>query len=266
MSRLSDQQYLLDQQYRDASNLNARIQLHVRFRTNRYGWLRWVFDQFGLPAHSRILELGCGPGRLWLDNLPRIPAGWDITLSDFSPGMLDEAKRNLVGSPHPFQCKVIDAQSIPFDDGQFDAVIANHMLYHVPDRQKALAEIQRVLKPGGRFYAATNGRAHLQEIEDLVHGFYPDAIKWREQMAQSFTLETGAEQLSRWFAHISLRRYEDGLVVTEAGPLVAYVLSGLFGASFSDAQSTQFRHYVEGEIAARGAIRITKDSGLFEAH
>jgi SAM-dependent methyltransferase len=263
---LSDQPYLLNQQYHDASNLNARIELHVRFSTNRYGWLRWVFDQLSLPERCRILELGCGPGRLWLDNLARILASWDITLSDFSPGMLDEARRNLGDGPRPFRFEVIDAQSIPFDDEQFDAVIANHMLFHVPDRARALAEIRRVLRPGGRFYAATNGRAHLQEIEDLVHGFYPDAVKWREQMAQSFTLETGAVELARWFAHVSLRRYEDGLVVTEAGPLVAYVLSGLFGASFSGEQSTQFRRFVEDEIAAHGAIRITKDSGLFEAY
>jgi hypothetical protein len=84
-------------------------------------------------------------------------------------------------------------------------------------------------------------------------------------MARSFTLETGAAELARWFAHVNLRRYEDGLVVTDAAPLVAYVLSGLFGASFSDEQSTAFRRFVEDEVAARGAIRITKDSGVFEA-
>src|SRR5437868_570166 len=57
-----------------------------------------------------------------------------ITLSDFSPGMLQEARQNLAGSPQSFSFQVIDAQSIPLDAGSCDCVIANHMLYHVPDR------------------------------------------------------------------------------------------------------------------------------------
>jgi len=126
MSKLSDQKYLLTEQYKNASNLNARFQLHERFSTNKYGWHRWVFDQLHLPPSCRILELGCGPGYLWLKNNDRIPDGWEITLSDFSPGMLQEAQQNLSPSDHPFTFEVIDAQSIPFADESFDAIIANH--------------------------------------------------------------------------------------------------------------------------------------------
>jgi len=61
--------------------------------------MQWVFDQFNLAAKSRILEVGCGPGLLWLQNVARIPEGWDITLSDFSPGMLDEAANRRPGRP-----------------------------------------------------------------------------------------------------------------------------------------------------------------------
>ena len=75
MSKLSDQDYLLTDQYRNASNLNARIQLHVRFSTNKYSWMRWVFDQLDLPPHCHILELGCGSGELWRKNMQRIPEG-----------------------------------------------------------------------------------------------------------------------------------------------------------------------------------------------
>ncbi len=63
MSRMSDQQYLLRDQYRDASKLDARVQLHKRFSTSAYGWCLCVFDQLNLPRKSHILELGCGPGR-----------------------------------------------------------------------------------------------------------------------------------------------------------------------------------------------------------
>ena len=81
-----------------------------------------------------------------VDYASRIPAGWSITLSDFSPGMLDAAWRNLVVTGRAFQFKEIDAQSIPFEDETFDAVIANHMLYHVPDRPKAIAGDQTCIE------------------------------------------------------------------------------------------------------------------------
>jgi ubiquinone/menaquinone biosynthesis C-methylase UbiE len=146
---LNDRDYL-KKQYKDSSNLDARIRLHQRFSVNKYGWHPWVFDHFDLPPACQILELGCGPGSLWLDNRTRIPPGWEITLSDFSTGMLEDARRNL--DPQcQFKYKVIDAQSIPCENGYFDAVIANHMLYHVSNRPAALAEIRRVLKPAGHF-------------------------------------------------------------------------------------------------------------------
>ncbi len=160
----SNQTYLLTHQYNNAQKLGSRIQLHERFSTNTYDWQRWVFDHFNMPSQGNVLEIGCGPGMLWLKNADRIPELWNITLSDFSAGMLQEAQNNLRNIPHPFTFKVIDAQSIPFEDEHFDMIVANHMLYHVPDRAKALAEIRRILKPGGHFYAATNGKHHMQEM------------------------------------------------------------------------------------------------------
>ncbi|MBO0795835.1 MAG: class I SAM-dependent methyltransferase, partial [Ktedonobacteraceae bacterium] len=174
MPEVSDRKYLLQEQYKNASNLNARVELHRRFSTSKAHWQHWVFEQFATAANSRILELGCGPAHLWRDNIERIPAGWDITLSDFSAGMLAEAQRNLEGSAHTFRFRVIDAQTIPFESESLDVVIANHMLYHVPDRARALGEIQRVLKKGGRLYAATNGQNHLWEISDLIRRVSPE--------------------------------------------------------------------------------------------
>ena len=117
-----------------------------------------------LSADARILEIGYGPADLWVQNLDRLPAGWTITLTDFSVGMIEAAQRNLAGAGRPFTFRPMNAQSIPFDTATFDAVIANHMLYHVPDLTKAVAEIHSVLKPGGTLYAATNGKGHLREL------------------------------------------------------------------------------------------------------
>src|SRR5215218_2532688 len=211
MSNIADQSYLREQ-YKNAANLNDLIQLHLRFSTNPYDFHMWVFDQLKLAPDSRVLELGCGPGSLWRPNLARIPKGWQITLTDFSPGMLAEARANLVGA-HPFMFEQADAQAIPFADAGFDAVIANHMLYHVPDRAKAFTEIRRVLRPGGRFYAATNGENHLRELHELVQQFDPTLGLWNRM---TFRLENGADELAPHFQHVLLHRYESALIVTEA--------------------------------------------------
>src|SRR6266568_4717285 len=226
MSKASDQNYLLHEQYRNASNLNARLQLHQRFSLNTYDWYRWIYDQLAIASESRILELGCGSGRLWLNNSERLPKDWHITLSDFSVGMIQEAQQNLRDNRHSFTFQVIDAQSIPFGDENFDVVIANHMLYHIPDLPQALSEIRRVLRPGGRLYASTFGRKHMQEIDELIHQIIPNAGWWGPDGNASFTLENGREVLSPWFSQVSLRCYDDALRVTEVEPLITYVLSG----------------------------------------
>jgi len=260
MDRMSDQRYMLEKQYKNAGNLNARAALHARFGTNEYPWSRWVFDHFDLPADGHILELGCGPALFWRGNLNRIPATWNITLSDFSPGMVQEARDHLSASEHPFTFEQIDAQSIPFPDASFDAVTANHMLYHVPDRKKAISEIRRVLKPDRHLYAATNGEPHLRQLFEWMESVAPNTIKENPPSMNNFTLENGAEQLSRSFTNVEMDRYEDDLEVTEAEPFVAYVAST---DRLDDNQLAILAERVAAEIERNSAIHITKSQGLF---
>jgi ubiquinone/menaquinone biosynthesis C-methylase UbiE len=224
MKELTNQRYLLSEQYRDAANLNARIQLHVRFSTNKSDFSEWIFDHFDLAPDSRILELGCGPGGLWHKNLERIPGGWEITLSDLSMGMLRQAQTNLRNSRRSFNFSIADAQFLPFASESFDAVIANYMLYHVPDRPRAFSEIRRVLKPGGRIFAATAGSDHLRELFELADRVALNAAE-RTRGSELFSLENGENQLSPWFSQIRLDRRDNSLVVTEPGPLIDYYLS-----------------------------------------
>ncbi len=208
MSNLNNPDYLLNQQYKNGANLNARVNLHARFSTNPYGWFHWVFDHYHLFTGCQVLELGCGTGETWKANLARIPSGCDIILSDFSAGMLDQARQNLAGSC-PFAFEVIDAQSIPYADARFDIVIANHMLYHVPDRKQALAEIRRVLKPGGTLFATTIGGQHLQEMFALPYRFDPERAVDQLKAANEFLLENGAAQLQAFFQHVEMERYPE---------------------------------------------------------
>jgi hypothetical protein len=70
---------------------------------------------------------------------------------------------------------------------------------------------------------------------------------------------------ARWFPKVSLQRYKDGLVITEAEPLVAYVVSTAAKSNFVGERLSEFTRFLEQEISAHGAIYVTKDSGLFEA-
>ncbi len=267
MSRLTDTDYLRNDQYKDASNLEARIQLHARFSTSPQDWFGWLFDQYDFPPECGILELGCGPATMWPGLVEGLPSGWEITLSDFSPGMAAAAQETLRDHQDRFTFEVIDAQEIPFPDNSFDVVLAHMMLFHIPDRPKALAEIHRALKPGGRFLAATMGEAHLAELSELVNGFDSRISYGVNRLSDSFMLDSGRSQLEPWFDDITLRRHENNLEITEAAPLVAYLLSGMsnVGDILVGDKLTAFTQMLEDQIAAHGAIHITKDMGLFLA-
>ncbi|HLY29679.1 MAG TPA: class I SAM-dependent methyltransferase [Ktedonobacterales bacterium] len=279
----ADRDYLVTQQYRDADNLNARMALHKRFGVNQHPWQRWVFELLldaltqtppTEPDQSRrILEIGCGPARLWVENADRIPANWTITLTDLSAGMLVAAQRGVESAffaeqAAAFSYIVADAQSLPFDGGIFDAVVANHMLYHVPDRSCAIGEIRRVLRPGGSLIAATNGETHLRELDALSARFLPETGDANRHFSEDFTLENGEAQLKTSFNSVEMRRHEGGLVVTEAEPIVAYIASMVAvapGNLLTDERLVALRAYLEQEIATHGAIHIMRDSGVFIA-
>lgn len=256
-----DQEYLLQSQYKDATKFQARVELNRRFSTNTYGWQHWVFDHLLLSEESSLLELGCGPGLLWSSNRHRIPANWQITLSDFSPGMLAESRRRL--GEERFSYIVADAQALPFAEASFDAVIANHMLYHVPDLPVALAEIRRVLKPQGTFYATTIGREHMQEMSQLVPRASASVDRGGFAANFTFVLENGQDALEPFFSQITLDRYQDALEVTEAEPLANYMLSGRSGATDLPQRRAGLIALLNTRLAAQGSIHISKATGLF---
>jgi SAM-dependent methyltransferase len=266
----ADKHQVLHHHYQDASRLDARIQLHASYSTNRQGFHAWVFEHLHLPPTCRVLEVGCGSGRLWLENQHRLPAGWDLTLSDLSAGMLQEAHQQLRACYPPLHFVVSDVQALPFATGCFEAVIANHMLYHVPHRAAAYREICRVLKPGGRLYAATSSRDHMRELDDLMNLFRPAGSQRFEtgsllsdrRLNMGFNLEHGAADLAQWFSFVTLHRYDDALVVPEVEPLVAYVRST--GYLTEDALA-RFQRHVAALIGRDGPIHIRKDGGMFEA-
>lgn len=255
-------QHTVTEQYRTSSNLEARIRLHERFSTNKYGWHRWVFDQLELPRPARVLELGCGVGKLWLENSDRLPQDWDVTLSDFSEGMLQKTRENLAGSGREFAFRVIDAVRIPSEPEQFDAVVANHMLYYVDDKPRAFSEMRRVLRRSGRVYATTNGKKHMRELVDLIEAF-DASIPFVERTIASFVLENGAAQAAAWFGDVEVRRYPDTLAVTDENALLDYILSASTVFNLPGQRTADLAQFVKERFASQGGVfTITKDAGI----
>ena len=297
MTEIIDPNYLRGDQYRDSSNLKKRTNLHERFSTNPQGWFAWVASQIrpllsdltqpepelgsahvalpanpraAFPSSARVLEIGCGPGLLWAAQGEQIAPGAQVVLIDFSPGMVTQARTAMRRQARAYTYAVNDAMALPFADNSFDLLIANHMLYHVPDRPRAFGEFRRVLKPGGRLAAATNGQGHLQELHAWIAQATGcpveqlDNVIWGQTLG--FNLENGAEQLAAFFQDIQLSQYSDSLEVTEVEPLLEYFNSML---TYKDLQSDSLREKLRAlwteEIRIHQTVHISKASGLFLA-
>ena len=259
-----DQDYLRDVQYRDPSHLSSRADLHTKYSSATVPWVPWVLSQIDWPPAGDVLEVGCGPGWLWADS-DDLPAGLRLTLVDLSPGMVEVARQGArQSSCRLVEARVADVQDLPFEADSFDVVIANHMLYHVPDPEKAVAELARVLRPGGLLMAATNGPRSMDELWEIrseVFGGPPTSVN-----AERFGSVSGLPLLRRFFGRVEWRDYEDTLLCTAAEDVVAYLTSSAPGLDATAAQLSDLRRAVQRRIeAGAGVLAVSKETGVFLA-
>ncbi|MGB1285259.1 MAG: class I SAM-dependent methyltransferase [Aggregatilineales bacterium] len=270
MQSRDDSEHLKNVQYKTADNLNARIQIHVLYNTNTYSVMNWQFDILlacaAVPA-PRVLEIGCGTGALWTGNISRVPESWDITLTDFSEGMLAETQSNLSDHSERFKYQQADAQDLPFEDNQFDIVIANYMLYHVPDRPKALREMRRVMQPGGHLHAMTNGAGHMGELKTLAANITGWSIQNSPTTSAHFRLENGGIQLAHVFNHVQRIDFPCDLAVTDVQHVLDYIASVEEGKNRLQDETTRQKiiDAVQTQIDETGHFYIHKSTGLFIA-
>ena len=253
----------LSMQYKNATNISARIRLHRDYSVNKEGWFPWLFSNLHLKSGMKVLELGVGNGALWSQNINKVPAGVNIILSDISEGMLADAK-NEIGDKPEFQYAVIDAQKIPFADDTFDLVIANHMLFYCDDISKALPEIRRVLKPGASLVCSTYSKRHMREITDLVQSFNSNIVLSSTNLYERFGLDNGKQILSKFFSDVTCKKYHDAIEISKATPIISYILSCHGNQNEILLNHYQeFKQYVEQKVS--GGFSITKDAGFFAA-
>ncbi len=252
----------LKNQYQNATNISSRINLHNLYSQNKQGWFPWIFQQCHIRPGLRILELGCGDGTLWTENLSLIPEDISITLSDISSGMLRDARRAIGSSDTRFAFRAFDCKKIPYKDESFDLVIANHVLFYCDDIPAVLKEVCRVLSPGGHFLCSAYGKAHMQEVSQLVEDFDDRIVLSADKLYERFGRENGRKILDPFFPDAKWHSYEDFLLVQDAEPLISYVLSchGNQNQYILD-HYKEFRAFATKKTAK--GFRITKDAGVF---
>ncbi|MBS6373896.1 MAG: methyltransferase domain-containing protein [Erysipelotrichaceae bacterium] len=258
MSRDND----LVEQYKNAANLNIRIQLHEQYSINKIGWFKWLYEMIDFSAINKLLEIGCGNGNLWANN--RIDLrNREIFLSDISYGMVDEVKKRF---GRDYNCLTLDCMSIPFKDNYFDAVVANHVLFYVDDLSIGLSEIHRVMKEGGILYCSTYGHDHMKEITQLVQEFDPRIRLSNQLLYDAFGLENGGEQLKPYFHNIEKKMYPDKLIVNKIEPLIDYIMSCHGNQTeILSKRIGEFENFVSNKMKKKGYLEITKNAGVFIA-
>ena len=246
-------------QYKTADQLKTRISIHSRYSTNKQGFGNWITSHYQIRDGMSVLELGCGTGGMWAGREDIIRRCSRFVLSDFSEGMLNKAKETLRNQPG-IEYRVIDIQDIPFADYVFDVVIANMMLYHVPDLQKGLREVKRVLKQDGTFYCATYGENGMMAY---IYSLFADR-QMQYHVNDNFTLQNGEKKLGSVFSEVRRFLYEDSLEVTDAEDMVDYIYSLSGMTDLQKMPRSEVKSVLEKNMRD-GVLHIPKEYGMFIA-
>lgn len=217
--------------YASTGPLASRIAIHEH-GTNPVPWFAFVRSL--LPPAGLLLDAGAGTGALWAEATDA-----RVVAADLSVAMCAA----LAGRGLPVARAAADR--LPFANGVFDGAVCNHVLYHLDNPRDGVAELRRVVRPGGWVAVATNGAGHMAELADVA--VMPPAVHLR------FPAESVAEAMGQFFAEVAVHRYDDVLDVRDPEPVVAYAAS--VGAPVS-------AEAVAEVIARDGTFRIGKHTVL----
>jgi ubiquinone/menaquinone biosynthesis C-methylase UbiE len=171
LTRPIDEAAFVRAQYESEHNLRARKAAYVNAEGDDPR--EFAFAAVAQAEPQRVLEVGGGEGEL----AERIHAelGAEVIGIDQSERMVEIQRSKGIDA------RVGDVQELPFADGEFDVAVAAWMLYHVPDLDRGLAELARVLKPGGRFVAVTNSADQLRELGTGGSGLIGRKIQFQQR-------------------------------------------------------------------------------------
>lgn len=269
-----DPKILRQEAYVDDTHLDVRYRTHKLYTVDPVDFGRWTLERLPWRGDERVLDVGCGPGDLMCE-MARLRSrmdqhgGWGILVGfDFSPGMIVKAAETATDLPVHFF--VGDAQSLPFPDRAFDVVMARHMLYHVPDIGRAVAEAARVLRPGGYFLATTNSAHTMPEFYTLCQQALARsmAIAQSDRITDRFSLENGVAFCEPHFGQLETRILPGTLRFPTAQPFMDYFASSralIMRPGHTDAEWLAVLDFVRSEteavVADQGHFDVTKITG-----
>ena len=179
----------------------------------------YLFQAIAEFAPSRVLEVGCGAGAM--AQRVRDELGAEVIAVDTSERMVELTRDRGI------EAHVADVQELPFGDAEFDCVFAGWLLYHVPDRDRAIGECARVLRRGGRFATATLADENMSDLWDF--------LGTPRERNLSFSSTNGAEQLERHYARVEAREAEGIAVFTTAEDMRQFVAANMTRAHLAAA-------------------------------
>jgi SAM-dependent methyltransferase len=259
-----DQDSLSAQMYATEEPLAVRIRTHELYTQPAVDFTGWVLDHVPWRGDERVLDIGCGSGAYIEPVCRRLVRGGHMLAGDVSWGML----RDAASKPLPASAAILNS-------GCCDVMLANHMLFHVPQIESAVAEIHRVLRPGGHLLAATNARDSMEtfitEVAEACRGL-GHSIDLPPSPALRFTLEDGRAYLQPCFPDVERDIIESALVFSEAAPPVAYIDSmrhmvapGLPDGLTWETLIERVERQIRSRIVAQGEYRVAKTTGVFVA-
>jgi SAM-dependent methyltransferase len=215
----TDQSYLRDSQYKTDVNLAARQSIYA-YQRPRIDLARETLDLARPDGREVVADIGCGNGRYLAELVRRGHAG-PVLGADMSPGMLlaarDRAPRAAL--------LVADATALPVRDAAAGLTLAMHMLYHVPEPERAVRELRRITRPGGRVIVGLNGADHLRELRGLIAEALASLGRPPVQPRERIGLDQGELLLRSQFTSVTRHDFESQLRVPDAEPIAAYVRS-----------------------------------------
>jgi SAM-dependent methyltransferase len=238
----TDRATLQGEAYADSGNLRARASLYS-YDEGGFELVPWVLGTVTWPAPGLVLDVGCGPGRY----LAAVDGGIGL---DLSLGMVREAVRvpGVAGVQG-------DVGALPVASGSVGRVLAPHMLYHAADPEQAVAELRRVLAPGGDAVVVLNDARHLAELRAEIGRAAGIGRVW-----ETVTTEDAVPMLQRHFATVEVHPHQGRLLITDPEAVAHYVASmaslrRVEGRSWDDVVDHS-RAWAADEIAAHGHAEV----------
>lgn len=282
MTRYPYRKMLIERAYSDERGMLLRKHIHDDYTIPQLDMPDWVLQRFNWRGDESVLDVGSGPGTYLPAMLKRIPAT-QYTAGDLSVGMLKALRKDH--SSEAITTTALDVTALPFRDGSYDVVLANHVLHHVEDLEAAVLEIRRVLKNSrGLLIAATNSEYTMPEFNTLMQRAVrllrqnPTQEFQDDPHASQFSLESGSVFLARHFKSVARHDIPSAFVFRETRPVVEFIESSrpfyepllpdsVYWDDFMTIMADQIRRLVEhfGELVVNklSGVIIATDEGGF---